>query len=349
MFIGVVAVAPPASGISSATKPPQHTRQATTSPAVASVAVATDTALAPLRALLVLPEAEVDFAKAKLAIDRLIAPGIDVNATLKSLDAMAGQVRVTIPPGANRRTALVALMTYLYKSGSWNDGRPFSYDLDDPFGRNLRNKLLTTYLTTRKGNCVSMPILFVILAQKVGLEASLSTAPNHMFAKIRDDDGQVLNIENTSGGTKSVASYQRDFAITDQAIQSGIYLQSLTRRESIVVMMDTLMEFYGQQGEQQLRIATAQLALSAYPKDVGAMLHQASAYQRIMKQRYLDRYASFAQMTRDQIENYQRLGQAVEHWGGQAEELGWRQNAPGQDAAYQEKMKRVKAVQEEMQ
>ncbi len=301
--------------------------------------------LQALRVLLKTPDAQLDFAKAKLTIDRMIDPRTDVPGKLEQLDAMAAQVAAMNPIGASPRAKLVALMAYLYQPGPWNGHRVFSYDFDDPFGRNIRNKLLSTYLATRKGNCVSMPILFVILAQKIGLEATLSTAPTHVFAKIRDDDGRMFNVENTSGGTKSDEGYQREYAITEQAIKSGIYLQSLTRRENVAVMLDTLMEYYGQQGQYGPRIAVAELALIAYSNDVNAMLYQAGTHYRIMKQRYLDRYASLSEMTPAQIEDYERLGKTITSWAQKAENLGWRENTPTQDAAYEQKMQQIKASQ----
>ena len=45
----------------------------------------------------------------------------------------------------------------IYEAGTWNTNRPFVYDHDDPYGHDLRNKLLATYLDTRRGNCGSMP------------------------------------------------------------------------------------------------------------------------------------------------------------------------------------------------
>lgn len=112
--------------------------------------VGVESTLAPLRTLLATPDAQVDFARAKLTIDHLIDPRIDIDAVLRDLDGMADQVRAMVPPGSGRRATLVTLMSYLYQPGPWNSGRPFRYDLDDPFGKDLRNKLLTTYLATAK-------------------------------------------------------------------------------------------------------------------------------------------------------------------------------------------------------
>ncbi len=96
----------------------------------------------------------------------MLEPGIDVDGTLKQLDAMASDIKVRFPANASSRDKLEALRTYIYQPGPGNGNRPFRYDLDDPFDHNIKNKLLATYLSTHKGNCVSMPVLVVILGQK---------------------------------------------------------------------------------------------------------------------------------------------------------------------------------------
>jgi len=67
--------------------------------------------------------------------------------------------------------------------------------------------LLQRYLTTRRGNCITMPILFLALGQRLGLTMTLAEAPLHVFVKYTDDDGAVWNLEATSGGgvTRDVA------------------------------------------------------------------------------------------------------------------------------------------------
>jgi len=175
-------------------------------------------------AILVLaaPESDVDLARSKIAIDRLIDPSIDAERTLAQLDAMASQVRSMVPASASKHDVVVALQTYLYVAGPWNGGQPFRYDLDDPYGKIVKNKLLATYLATRRGNCVSMPLLFIVLGQKLGLDVTAAEAPEHVFVKFRDEQGRLFNIEATSGGFKADAGYEKDLPMSPQALASGI-------------------------------------------------------------------------------------------------------------------------------
>lgn len=332
LLMGVLCwLGPPASGLAVASSLPPAATDA-------------QEALAPLRQLLRTPEDRVDLASAKLTIDRMIDPAVDAIETGRKLDALAARIKARFPKDASSQVKLELLVTSLSQPGPWNDHRPFSYDLADPFGRNIRNKLLSTYLATRKGNCVSMPVLLVILGQKLGLDLTLATAPEHVLAKFRNDQKQWVNIEATSFGTKRDASYQQEMGIAPRAIASGIYLRPLTKRESVAVMMATLMEFDGQQGRQELRIATADLVLQFAPNDVVAMLQKGNAYFRIMKARYLSKYRSPDEMPPEQRLDFDGLQRNNQLWFERAEALGWKMPTQASNAAYQLDMQRTRAT-----
>ncbi|QOF98330.1 hypothetical protein H7691_17265 [Stenotrophomonas sp. CW117] len=300
--------------------------------------------LQTLRALLKTPESELDLARAKLAIDRQIDPEVDVTGTLRQLDALAARIKARFPATATSQTKLQLLVTSLSQPGPWNDYRPFSYDLDDPFGKDIRNKLLSTYLATRRGNCVSMPILLVIVGQELGLDITLATAPLHVLAKFRNDQGQWINIEATSFGTKGDASYQQELGITPKAVANGIYLRPLGRRESVAVMMNTLMEFYRE--EPVRRMAVADLVLQTDPKEITAMLHKGGAYYDLLKQRYMSRYRSPAAIPPEERAEFEALSEGNRTWFAKAEALGWTETTQAQDVNYLQSIQRTKDAQQ---
>jgi regulator of sirC expression with transglutaminase-like and TPR domain len=309
------------------------------------LSLADDGQMAALRRLTSTPESGVDLAKAKVMIDHMISPAADEARTLRQIDDLAAKIRARIPPGANRRAKLEILVNSFTQPGPWNDFRPFSYDLDDPFGNNIRNKLLSTYLATRKGNCVSMPILFVIVSQKIGLEATLSTAPLHVFARVITDEGTWFNVEATGFGTKTDSRYRTDFNITPRAAESGIYLQTLTRRESLGVILGTLMEHYGKTSQPERRQALAELVLKLDPKNIAAILHRASACSRQIKERYIGKYPSPDQMSQPQRQEFETLGRCNADGFAKAEALGWREETQAENASYRRSIEQVKARQ----
>lgn len=285
----------------------------------------TDPNLRTIQQILDVPDSRIDLARAKLTIDHMIDPEIDIAAGIKQLDGTAHSIQLRLPPNASSRDKLEALRTYLYQAGPWNDNRPYSYDLDDPYGHTIRNKLLPTYLATRKGNCVSMPLLFIILGQKLGIDVTASVAPEHIFVKYREE-GQSYNLEATSGGgfIRDVWM-QQQVPMSPEALASGIYMQPLTKKETVAVMAGTLMEFYGQQGWEERRIALANLALKYYPKDVSSMLHISSAYYRLRQQQFVNKYPTPNDIPVQERSYFAELDKNIGLWRSKAEALGWRE------------------------
>lgn len=299
--------------------------------------------LATLKAQFALPDAKVDYATTKLTVDRLIDPGTDTAAVRRELDRWEQAIRSNVPAGANGRQTLDALIKILYQPGPWNDGKPFSYDLDDPLGKKPVSKRLATYLATRKGNCVSMPILVAILGQRLGLTITLSTAPDHVMAMFADDTQQAwVYVEATAGGYKRDESYIRDTGISQTAFDNEIYLRPLQPHESVGVIASTLMEHYAREGDGDALMAVADLALAANPKDTVAMVWKANAYYLQIRERYQNKYPNASDIPADKMADFQHLSRENLAWFEKAEALGWAQKTPEQDAAYLQSIKREK-------
>jgi regulator of sirC expression with transglutaminase-like and TPR domain len=303
--------------------------------------------LSVLAGLFAQPEERIDLAAAKLTIDKMIDPSVDVDATRATLRRMADDINRHLPPSASNMQRLLVLHDYLYEPGPWNHGQVFAYDLDDPLGKNIKNKLLATYLATHKGNCVSMPLLVVILGQLIGLDARAATVPMHVFVKYRGDDGEYHNFEATSGGTKTDSSFREETPMTDKAIANGLYLRPLTRKETVALMMETLVEFYKPQPEQ--RIQVADLILRTNPRAVDAMLAKGSADATILKRDFQARYPSPSMIPEAERARFMELASDNRHWYEKAEALGWRQPSPGTDEKYLERIQQVKAARKQDQ
>ena len=289
-----------------------------------TLAAETDANLASVRALLALPEDKIDLAKAKLTVDRMIDPQIDIAGTVRQLDAMASEIKATLPAGASSRAKVEALRSFLYDSGGGKS--PFQYDMQDPSGRKIQNKLLPTYLATRRGNCISMPFLFIVLGQRLGIDVTAATAPEHVFVKFRDETGAWFNLETTSGaGFTSDTWIQKNMPMTPQALANGIYMRPLTKKETIAEILVTLMEWYRQQGQDEDCIALANLLLARDPKDVEAMLNMSGAYYGMIRREFESRYARPRNVPPLLRPRLSELEQNLRRWRSEAEALGWRE------------------------
>lgn len=170
-----------------------------------------------------------------------------------------------------------------------------------------------------------MPLLFIILGQKLGVDVNASMAPNHVFVKYRDADGSLYNLETTSGAgfTRDVWMRQQ-FPMTDEALASGIYMRPLTKKETVGIMIGTLLESYAQRGLNQESVVMAKLALQFNPRDVSVILHQHQAYLAMWKQEFVNRYPTLKDIPRDKWPRFIDLEDHLKALYNQAYALGWR-------------------------
>lgn len=280
--------------------------------------------VAIVRGILSSPDEALDYGSAKLAFDRIIDPSLGVPATLAEIERLARRATALAGANASGTAKLSALRRVIYESGAWNDGRPFSYDHADPQGRNVRNKLISTYLATRRGNCVSMPILFLIVGERMGLNLTLSTAPLHMFLRYTEESGREINLETTSGGHPARTSwYRQNLPMTDRAVESGLYMRTLSRREAVAHMASTVVDFLMIEGRFQEAIDVAEVILQHYPRDGYTLVKLGTAYAELLRIEFRERFPTPALIPVSLRPRYMTFAQRNQVTFQAAEALGW--------------------------
>lgn len=161
---------------------------------------------------------------------------------------------------------------------------PFRYDFNDIFGsRDWANMFVSKLLRTRTGNCHSLPYLYKILADELDINAYLSTAPNHNYIKIRAEKGGWYNTELTSATFPIDAWLMASGYITLEAIQNGIYMDTLSEKESIALCVIDLAQGFNHKypdNDGKFVIECCDLALKYFPDYVNAMLLKAETRLR---------------------------------------------------------------------
>ena len=76
-------------------------------------------------------------------------------------------------------------------------------------------------LVTGKGQCNSLPKLYLILAEEIGAEAHLALSPNHSYIKFPDDEGNWHNIELTNNMLTTDAFILNSGYVKAEAIQKA--------------------------------------------------------------------------------------------------------------------------------
>lgn len=156
---------------------------------------------------------------------------------------------------------------------------PFTYDFNDIWGDSLwENMFITKLLVTHEGNCHSLPFLYKMIAELLGLEAHLALAPNHIYIKTYSEKFGWYNTELTSGMFPIDAWLVASGYIHLTAIQNGVYMKALDNRQSIAICMTDLAEGYKRKtkkADDDFIIRCCDSALYYFPNYVNALLLKA--------------------------------------------------------------------------
>ena len=164
---------------------------------------------------------------------------------------------------------------------------PFGYDFQDVFGHKTRENLFVSkLLQTRKGNCHSLPYLYKILCEELGVDANLALAPNHVYIKHRNIKEGWYNTELTSGIFPIDAWIMASGFVHIDAISNGVYMKALNNRESIAVVMIDLADNYNVKfpnNDGTFILKCCETAIKEYPNFATALILQAETHKKQMK------------------------------------------------------------------
>jgi len=94
------------------------------------------------------------------------------------------------------------------------------------------------------GQCYSMPLYYLVLAEKLGAKAYWSFSPRHSFVKIQDEKGTWYNLELTCNAILSDAHYMNSSYIKAEALRNRIYLEPMGKKEVVAHLLDELAKGY---------------------------------------------------------------------------------------------------------
>ena len=111
--------------------------------------------------------------------------------------------------------------------------------------------------------------------------------------------------------------------MSDRAIASGIYMRTLTKRESIAVMASTVLDYLMDQRRYRDAVEVAEVILAANPRDVYAMVKKGTALAELLRVEFVERYPTPALIPPELRTRYQMLAEQNATAFRHAEALGW--------------------------
>jgi regulator of sirC expression with transglutaminase-like and TPR domain len=181
-------------------------------------------------------------------------PDLDVQQVLGDVDQLFARLKRRLPADAAPLQRLRALNQFFFRDLSFGGN---VNDYCDP-----DNSYLNVVLRTRRGIQISLAVLWIELAQGLGLHARGVCFPGHFMVKVNLPKGQVV-IDPFTGQSLSreelaerLEPYKRRSGLVDEfEVPLGLYLQAAPARDIIARMLRNLKEIHHAQEDWQRLIA----------------------------------------------------------------------------------------------
>lgn len=150
---------------------------------------------------------------------------------------------------------------------------PMQYDFEDYRGdKNWTKMFVSKLLATQKGQCHSLPLLYLILCEETGAEANLAYSPSHSYIKFKDNSGNWHNLELTNGSIVTDAHIVGSGYVTAEAIKNGTYLKPQTKEQVIAqCIADLAMGYIDKYGYDNFVTQCVDSVLKYDPNNLSAL------------------------------------------------------------------------------
>ena len=184
-------------------------------------------------------DASIDIATAALAIARTEYPRLDISHYVGRLDALASRVRVSMRSNPTAREAIALLNRVLFDEEGLRGNHDDYYD--------ARNSFLNDVLDRKLGIPITLSVVYMDVARRVGFPIAGTGMPGHFLLKHYDVmSGEIIIDPFNRGRIVGNAECQQRL----NEIYSGEielrpeFLQPVTHREILTRMLNNLRQIY---------------------------------------------------------------------------------------------------------
>ncbi len=208
--------------------------------------------------------------EAAASIAQVDEPELDVEAVLEEVERMVDRVRSRMISSADDLTRLAVLNHVFYKDMG------FGLNANDYYAP--RNSYVHEVLRTRRGIPVSLAVIWLEMAQELGLRAHGIAFPGHFLVKVALDSGLVvldpatgesLGIDHLSERLEPFRDEEDQMLkpdLDEGETPLGLYLQSCPPRDVLTRMLRNLKEIYQTQQDWPACLAVLDRVLVLWPE-----------------------------------------------------------------------------------
>ena len=211
--------------------------------------------------LLAVPEGELDMAAAALQIASIAYPELKVEAYFEQLDKMGKEIAARLSENADPYTRIEAINRHLYGDLGFagNDD-----DYYDP-----RNSFLNDVLDRGTGIPITLSLVYMEVARRVGLPLVGISMPGHFLVRYAEEDRDIY-IDPFDRGvilTRAECVIRLKKIFGRESELAADHLRPVSSRQILVRMLNNLRSIYIQQEKWERALRVVEWTQVATPED----------------------------------------------------------------------------------
>ena len=222
-------------------------------------------------------EAALELDRAALLIAAESYPTLDVESYLSQLDELAAQARANDTPYASPVTRILRLNDLMY--GEWG----FHGNAEDYY--DARNSFFNEVLDRRTGIPITLAVVYLEIARRLGLTLHGVGMPGHFIVKYQDPDEELF-IDPFNEGR--LLSEEDCFRMVLQMYQGRVVferrlLDAVTKRQILARMLQNLKGIYARANDHAKTLSAIERVMLIHPateelRDRGLVLAALNRY-----------------------------------------------------------------------
>jgi regulator of sirC expression with transglutaminase-like and TPR domain len=200
-------------------------------------------------AALVADDQQFSQLEAAVAVAHAVEPDLDVQGVLSNIDALAAKLKHRIAADTAPLQRLRYLNRYFFQELG------FAGNVNDYYAP--ENSYLHRVLGSRRGIPITLALIYIEIAQQIGLEARGVSFPGHFLIKLKMPQGE-----------ERIEPYRRRHGLVgDAEVPLGLFLQTATPRAVVARMLRNLKEIHRGAEEWPALLAVMQRLVILLPDD----------------------------------------------------------------------------------
>lgn len=212
----------------------------------------------------------VDILRAALTFSRIHEPALDVEHYVRRVDELAARAAAKIEDPDDPVQIIAALNDVLFREEVF---RGNTVDYYSP-----RNSFLHHVLDRRLGIPITLALVYMEVARRVGFQLFGVGMPGHFLLKHYDVDGHSILIDAFERGsivTEDDCRQKLDSIYSGQVALQPEFLLPVTRRQMLTRMLNNLRSIYLSQRDFRRAVQVVDLILVIYPRSPEDMKQRA--------------------------------------------------------------------------